>query len=178
MGTIRTPLPVLYFTGIIFKDEAVLKSAVEGLTSLFGPVLERTDYCPFLHTDYYEREMGKGLIRCLLLFESLGERERLAEIKLKTNHIEECLAVDGKRPINIDPGYLALENVILATTKGYTHRVYLGSGIYADLTLIFHRGTYRPLDWTYPDYKIEETISTFNRWRGLLKAMIRRSGRR
>jgi len=75
--------------------------------------------------------------------------------------------------VNIDPGYIALEHVILATTKGYAHRIYLKNGIYADLTLIYRDGTYRPLDWTYPDYAEKDTISLFNRWRDYYKKVMK-----
>ena len=78
----------------------------------------------------------------------------LPEIKLTTNRLEEQWATpEGNRRINIDPGYLCLQHVVLATTKGYTHRPYLRDGIYADLTLIYRDKSFQPLEWTYPDYR-------------------------
>jgi hypothetical protein len=76
----------------------------------------------------------------------------LVRIKGETMEIEEEFAVEGRRRINIDPGYICAEHLILATTKGYTHRPYLGEGIHADLTLIYRDGAFQPLEWTYPDY--------------------------
>jgi hypothetical protein len=96
--------------------------------------------------------MGEGLFRRFITFRPLIPREQLVRIKHETNEIEEQFAIDGKRRVNIDPGYICAEHLILATTKGYTHRPYLGEGIHADLTLIYREGQFRPLEWTYPDY--------------------------
>ena len=103
-------------------------------------------------TDYYTPEMGKELFRRFCTFRPLIPREALVRIKRETNEIEEQWADHGKRRINIDPGYICAEHLILATTKGYTHRPYLGEGIHADLTLIYRDGEFQPLGWTYPDY--------------------------
>ncbi len=70
--------------------------------------------------------------------------------------------MDGNRRINIDPGYINPERLILAKGKNFTHRVYLSKGIFADLTLIFQKGSFRPLEWTYPDYADPEIIGFFN----------------
>ena len=139
------------------------------MIGLLGPVKERTGPVPFTHSAYYEPEMGPGLSRCFLLFEPLVARERLVEMKHATNAIEQTLAMDGKRRVNIDPGYIALEHVVLATTKGFAHRVYLGQGIFGDLTLMFANSTYRPLEWTYPDYASGDIIAMFQRWRETYK---------
>jgi hypothetical protein len=77
--------------------------------------------------------------------------------------------MDGKRRVNIDPGYIALEHVVLGTTKGFAHRVYLGQGIFGDLTLMYANSTYRPLEWTYPDYAGGDIIAMFKRWRETYK---------
>ena len=77
-------------------------------------------------------------------------------VKTFTNKLEEFFSYEGNRTINIDPGYIAQEHLILATGKGYSHRPYLGSGVYADLTLKYVKDEYRTLEWTYPDYGKEE----------------------
>lgn len=175
MGTPKRPKPVKFFTSIIMKDKRILQEIEERLVYSIGTIEERTPFMPFTHTRYYEKEMGEPLMRYFLLFESLLDREILPSIKLQTNGIESSFSIEDKRQVNIDPGYIALEHVILATTKGYTHRVYIGNGIFADLTLIFYDGTYRPLDWTYPDYSSSNVISLFNQWRDRLKQRIRES---
>jgi hypothetical protein len=94
-------------------------------------------------------------------------------VKLQTNGVESCYAVEGRRSVNVDPGYIALEQIVLGTTKGYSHRIYLGHGIFADLTLVYENGTYRTLPWTYPDYGSKELISLFNGWREDYKRLSR-----
>jgi len=143
------------------------------LRAQIGAIEEQTPVAPFLHTNYYEKEMGKDLMRTFILFVLPIERETLPEIKRITNEIEQSFALGGKRTLNIDPGYVALEHVILATTKGYAHRVHLKNGIYADLTLMYRNGTYRPLEWTYPDYAEAHTICLFLQWREHYKKVLK-----
>jgi hypothetical protein len=172
MGTVRIPPKVLFFLSIIFNDSGILSRVEEELTGTLGRIEERTHPVVFSHSDYYEREMGSELQRYLLLFSTLEDRERLIDIKHRTNEIEHTLAAHGKRTVNIDPGYIALEHVILATTKGFSHRPYLGKGIYADLTLMYENGTYRGFNWTYPDYKFD-LIPLLNGWRDHYKRIQR-----
>jgi hypothetical protein len=173
VGTIKSPPPVQFFTSIIFSDSGILSGVEAGLSALMGTVEERTAIVPFSQSDYYAPEMGPDLGRCFLLFHPLLDRERLAGIKCATNGIEESFSTDGRRMVNIDPGYLALEHMVLATTKGFAHRVYLGQGIFADLTLIYKNGTYRALPWTYPDYGSNELVPLFNGWRERYKRLSR-----
>jgi hypothetical protein len=165
MGTVKSPPPVLFFSSIIFNDSGILSEVLERLPAFVGPIEEKTATGPFLDSAYYAPEMGPGLLRCFVLFRSLRQREELAGIKRGTNAIEQAFAVEGRRSVNLDPGYIALEHVVLATTKGYAHRIYLGEGIFADLTLVYRNGTYRGLAWTYPDYGGEELRSMLNGWR-------------
>jgi hypothetical protein len=173
MGTRGFPKAVRFFTSLIHKGEHELARTEQELVSLLGNVAARTDPGPFLHTRYYDKEMGEGLLRCFLLFDPMLERDSLPDVKLKTNEIEIAYSIDGKRTVNIDPGYLSLEQVVLATTKGHAHRLYLGKGIFGDLTLMFADGTFRTLPWTYPDYGSIELIDMFNRWREAYKRRLR-----
>ncbi len=152
MGRIGVPKPVKLIMSLISSDDRLLHQAIEILGERYGEVDSISDILPFDFTDYYTAEMGEGLFRRFVTFRPLIPREHLVMIKQETNGIEEQFAVEGRRRINIDPGYLCAEHLILATTKGYTHRPYLGEGIYADLTLIYREGRFRPLEWTYPDY--------------------------
>ena len=120
---------------------------------------------PFTETDYYEREMGASLIRRLVSFAALVRPEALPDIKNLTQRIEMRYAEGERRRVNIDPGYISPSHLILATGKGYSHRPYLRDGIYADLTLIFENGTFRPLPWTYPDYAGRSITALMNRVR-------------
>lgn len=176
MGEVKEVKPVLYFCSLIFGEYGAYEASLERLSQELGRIEDMSEEMPFEHTDYYREEMGKGLRRRFVLFSELRSREDLPRIKIFTNQLERELSVAGKRRVNIDPGYLTLENVILATTKNYTHRIYIGSGIYADLTLIFKKGSYAELEWTYPDYRSPKIVQIFNGWRKILKERLRRGG--
>ncbi len=173
MGAIKAPPPVKFFASIIFNDSGILSEVETEVARCIGPIEERTDFMPFSQSDYYAPEMGAGLMRRFLLFGPLLERGRLAEIKAATNVIEQAHALKDRRSVNIDPGYIALEQMVLGTTKGFSHRIYQGQGIYADLTLIYENGTYCSLPWTYPDYGGRELISLLNGWRERYKRTLR-----
>jgi hypothetical protein len=173
MGTPADAKPVRFFVSLIYQETVQMPEIENKLVSFLGEILLRTDPVPFLHTTYYEKEMGSGLLRYFLLFKPLRAREKLPSVKLMTNEIESNTSEKGKRTINIDPGYITLEQVILATTKGFTHRIYLSKGIFADLTLIYTNGTFGSLPWTYPDYGGVEMISMLNSWREEYKADLR-----
>jgi hypothetical protein len=173
MGNPHIPKSVKYFASLIFSSEMSLHQAQGELTNYIGKIQATTGLMPFSHSNYYDKELGEKLMRLFLLFEPLLHRDLLPEIKLKTNEIERLLSLNGKRTVNIDPGYIALEQVVLATTKGYSHRIYLNKGIYADLTLVYQNGTYKPLEWTYPDYREKETIFIMNQWRDQYKGLIK-----
>jgi len=113
---------------------------------------------PFTYTTYYNNEMGPGIRRQMAGFLNPVALETLPDIKLRTNQIEIGLSSKGKRRVNIDPGLLSPERFVLATGKNFTHRIYLRDGIYADLTLIYEKGGYRPLPWTYPDCRESEFL--------------------
>jgi hypothetical protein len=117
--------------------------------------------------------MGPGLKRMIAAFEQLVPRDFMPEAKIKSNEIEDIFLTDGKRGINIDPGILSLENVCLATTKPYSHRIYLAQGIRAEVTLIYKGDTYRGLEWTYPDYASEELRSVFKEIRTIYKGRLK-----
>ncbi|RLB08659.1 MAG: DUF4416 domain-containing protein [Deltaproteobacteria bacterium] len=125
---------------------------------------------------YYAREMGWPLYRRFVSFRDLIRPDSIVSIKLYTNEIEAKYSLNGKRKINIDPGYISLERFVLVTGKNHAHRIYLSHGIYADLTLIYKGKSYRPLEWTYPDYAEPEMIAYFNEIRQKYKDQLRGKG--
>jgi Domain of unknown function (DUF4416) len=166
MGTPRKPEPVKLFMSIIALDHEAFDEGLKALCSDFGKVDTLSDPFLFDFTDYYTREMGKPLFRHFVTFERLISMTMLPDIKLATNQLEIKYGTPGgNRRINIDPGYICLEHVILATTKGYAHRPYLRDGIYADLTLIYRNKSFHPLEWTYPDYRQKDVIMLFSQFR-------------
>lgn len=173
MGKIRIPDDVMLFCSLIFKDKVFLDGATDLLKGRFGEVVFQSKTFAFDFTRYYEKEFGRPLYRVVLAFDKLVPRDSLIEVKLATNLIEAQLEDEERRRVNLDPGILTQENICLATTKPYSHRIYLGSSIWGDLTLIYEDNTYCPLKWTYPDYRKEEMIHVFNLLRNLYKEKIR-----
>ena len=152
MGTIKESRPGKLIVSMFTADETLLAMAKGTLVSRFGPIDYESELLPFNHTSYYEREFGPGLVRRIVSFAQLIAPERLAGIKRVTNELEMTWVVDGRRCVNLDPGYVALSKMVLATTKDYSHRIYLGQGIYAEVTLHYRHGAFHPWEWTYPDY--------------------------
>ncbi len=182
MGAPHRPLPVRLFTGLIAGDPALFIACEQVLVSAYGPMDLASDVVPWEHTAYYLSEMGDGLKRKFLFFSRLIDPGELFRIKEHTIGIEESFSMEGpegrKRRVNIDPGYLTESKVVLATTKDFPHRVYLGGGIYGEVALHYRKngGTYEPLEHTYPDYRMEQTIRLFNHARtGLRHELGRRS---
>jgi len=137
----------------LYREEDVLKAVLTAADAKYGPLDFLSEALPFEFTSYYEREMGTKLKRRLAGFRPLILPDHLPGIKLWANGQENLYFNEtGGRRINIDPGYLASAKFILATGKDYSHRIYLGNGIYGDLTLMFQKGSFTTLPWTYPDY--------------------------
>ena len=153
------PFPqVKLICGIISSEERFFKKTKEYLVRLYGPLDLSSPFFPFDFTDYYEKQMGKGLKRQFLSFISLVSPEALSEIKTRTNTLEEEIKKEmrqNRRIVNLDPGYLTASALIMATAKDFSHRIPLQNGIYAHLELLFGKNDVRTLDWTYPDYKTE-----------------------
>ncbi len=156
MGRIVEHLPVKLVTSIIYRDERYLKAVRNRLAERFGSFGSLSMNIPFDQTDYYCEEMGSPLERELLNFEGLVPCGDIAAVKIFTNKVEDDLKENGKRNVNIDPGYLTAAKLVLLTTKDYSHRIYLGSGIYAECTLHYSCNEFRPWQWTYPDYATDK----------------------
>ena len=152
MSLPQAPQPAKLIIGLIMKDRALFEPLSVELVNDFGSVDLVSSWMPFDYTTYYQPEMGSPLHRRLLTFKKLIDQDNLPEIKLTTNRLEHSFSCNGKRRVNIDPGYLLYERFVLASGKNFSHRIYIGSGIYADLTLIYQRGKFEKLPWTYPDY--------------------------
>jgi hypothetical protein len=172
MSTPREADDVKLISSIFSPYQELIETAISRLEEMFGPLEWRSPLVFFDRTRYYEREMGWPLHRRFVSFRDLIRPEGLVEVKIRTNALEKVLVREGKRTINIDPGYICMERLVLATGKNYTHRIYLAKGIYADLTLVFHKGSFRPLEWTYRDYAEEGLIAQFNEIRARYKAQL------
>lgn len=173
MGRVRSPDPVLLFVGTLYCDDKVFHDAYELLEKHFGEILFKGLPIPWNYSEYYNDEIGYPLLRRFLFFKTLIYPGNLADIKLQTNKIEDMLSSDNKRRINLDPGYLTLSKIVLASTKNYAHRIYIGKGIYGEITLIYRDGTYNPHIFSYTDYQDEKYIELFMNAREVLKKISR-----
>lgn len=131
----------------LFSPEKLAEFWEQSLGKSFSLVPEHNPL-----NDYYSREMGSELSRIFFLTTKTFPREFLLSTKLQSLEWEKSWAVDEKRMVNVDIGFLCLENFLLATTKNYSHRIYLGQNIFSDLTYYFHQGELQTLPWTYPDF--------------------------
>ncbi len=187
---LRGPLRVKPFVGVLTGFPELLPEVKKILVWRLGEIDIESDLLDFDFTDYYEKEMGRNLKRKFYSFRQLRTPEALADQKTWTNDVERAFArrASGKargiplaspalprtetpvaRPINLDPGYVSLAKVVLASTKDYSHRIYLRDGIYAEVTLTFTKGRFEPWPWTFPDYRLEAYLSFFNSVRAALK---------
>ncbi|MGB9641656.1 MAG: DUF4416 family protein [Candidatus Ratteibacteria bacterium] len=175
MGIIKIPEPVKVFCAITFSKEEKLNLSLNFLEDLFGKPDIRSEIFPFDFTDYYSEEMGENLKKIFVSFEKKISLENYAQWKIQTNEIEQKLSTSKEKPsrtVNIDPGYVELSKAVLLTTKNFSHRIYIGKGIYAEVSLIWRSGRFNELAWTYPDYKTELAQKFFTRIR---QTMVSRS---
>jgi hypothetical protein len=170
MAEMKTPEKVLPITGLIYVEGFSVDKVLKKFADDVGGILLKSVRIPFTHTTYYNKEMGDNLLRQWVAFERLINPDFLVQLKIKSNNVEnENLHKKGGRQINIDPGLISMSNLILASTKNYSHRIYLGKGIYGELTLIYKEHKFNPLEWTYPDYREKIAIEFFTKAREILK---------
>ena len=161
MGSVGKAPVVKRFCGILYRLEDDAEEAVRLLVETWGPTDLSAGPFPFTATDYYAGEMGAGLLRRFVSFEHVVPAEAMAEWKTLTNSLEESFSDGGKRRVNLDPGFLDLAKVVLLSTKDFSHRIHLGRGIYAEVTLLYRDGGLAFLPWTYPDYRSPEYLAFF-----------------
>lgn len=165
VGEVKKYIPVKLIAGMISQDINLFSKASLILAKKFGAIDFKSQILDFGHTTYYQKEMGSNLKRQFISFKKLINPQKIADIKNYTNKIEMKFSTSSNMPqrrINIDPGYVCGLKLILATTKDSSHRIYLKSGIFAEVTLSFYDKTFHPWGWTYPDYKTQAYIDIFN----------------
>ena len=165
MGVIRACKPVKPVCGVTFAEGVEVEEVIRRTEDFLGSVEDRTSGFRFSFTDYYAKEMGTDLLKLFVSFAGVIHPGRLPEIKLKTNAVETDWSVEGKRRVNLDPGYITGAKLVLASTKNFAHRVYLADGIYGDVQLQFRENRFWPERWTYPDYRTDEALAFFQRVR-------------
>jgi hypothetical protein len=181
MGAPGEPTPAKYFAGLLSPEPVLLAEVESDLMAFLGAVDARSEILPWSVSRYYEREMGTGLWRRFVSFAPLSSPGRLATIKLQTQQVEERFrgATETRRGrrINVDPGYLEQDKVVLGSTKNAAHRIYLQLGIYGETTLVYQRGGYQACRQTYPDFLWPETVAFLARVRTAYLEQLRNAAR-
>lgn len=176
MAVPKSPPPVKLIIAVLYSDEDLLTVARNRLIEKFGPLDFTSQNFPFELTDYYVPEMGAPIVRRFWGFAQLISPDALARVKLATNALENELAVDGKRRVNLDPGYLDPDKLVLASAKYNGQKIYLADGIWADLTLHYEKGHFTAYPWSFADFRRGEYEKTFLRLREIYKAQLKRGG--
>ncbi|MBN1508146.1 MAG: DUF4416 family protein [Sedimentisphaerales bacterium] len=168
-------------TGILACDESALSAARARLESTMGGIDLVSNIWPFDQTSYYADQIGPRILRQFVSFAQLVDPGELADLKHRTNAIEQELArslgLPFPRPVNLDPGLIEPSKLVLATTKNYSHRIYIGRQMYAEVTLTYDRGGWRPLPHTYPDYRSQPYFDFFAKVRARLLEQSRATAR-
>ena len=172
MGTLGEPQPVKLVMGVIYRDEAALDQVESRLAGEVGEVDARSAPFDFDVTDYYEDEMGSGLKRVFLSFKNLIDPGDIVDIKLAAVRLEEDMCREGKRTVNLDPGYMDFNKLILVSAKFLAQKIYLAKGVYADPTIYYDKG-WKDYDWAFPDFRSGRYSDFFDKVRRLYKAKIR-----
>lgn len=149
---LRKPEPVKYLAALTIGNMEILEECKHDLEIRYGEVDHTSPFFAFDHSDYYETEMGAKLRKQFLSFKELQLIENFVKMKLSCIELETKFSIDGRRQVNIDPAYLELAKLVVATRKNFDHRIYLGHGVYGDVQLRFRNGEFVASGWTYPDY--------------------------
>ncbi len=154
--------PHKLFIAVLYRPDRPYESVRRLIVRHFGPVDSSLEPQPFSFSSYYDAEMGPGLQRSLFSIENLVDPSQLASLKETANRMEAATANSEagsfRRTVNLDPGLLSLSRVILATTKASAHRIPLRDGLHAEITLLYRRGGYSALEWTYPDFRSDSFL--------------------
>jgi hypothetical protein len=168
--------PIL-FIGALFSDHKIFDEVFPSLKNNFGNILFQSSIQPWGYSDHYNKELGTPIYRNFIFFDRIIDPSTLADIKLFTNGLENIYSQSGRRSINLDPGYLTLAKVVLASTKNYSHRIYIGKGIYEELALLHKNQQFIAMPYTYNDYKDQIYVNIFMQVRDLLKQNAREKDR-
>ena len=175
MAEVKKPQPVELFIGAILSDEGLIGPLEAELKAHFGEIEVRSPVFDFGDTTYYEDEMGPDLRRVFFAFKDLIDPAGIVDAKLAANDLEGDFVREGRRTVNLDPGYMDFYKVVLASNKFLGQKIYLGKGVYADPTLYYDKG-WKPYDWGFPDFKSGRYDAFLTQVRKAYKLKIRNPG--
>lgn len=175
MGIAKGPKPAKYFVALLSSDAELLDTIESDLSAVLSGIDGKSEPVLWTVSKFYEQEMGPGLLRRFVSFSNLRSPQDLAAIKVQTHAIEDAhrTGSSGGRRINLDPGYLDAFKIVLASTKNAGQRVYLQSGIYGEVTLLYHDAAFHGLEYTYRDYLWPNTLAFFTQLRGRYMSQLR-----
>ncbi|MDA7951421.1 MAG: DUF4416 family protein [Pirellulaceae bacterium] len=175
MGSIKPPKPALLVMPMFSQGVEALEWGFAQAVEAFGPAALSSDDFDFDETAYYQKTMGKGLKLRILAFEHLIRPDQIIPIKHLTNNWEEAYQIRSgasKRSLNLDPGYMDESKFVLATTKDNCHRLYLGEGVYAEITLNYEHREWQAHPWTYPNYRRDDYHQFFTKCRNYFREQL------
>lgn len=165
--------PVKIIMGIIYHPDTAIHKVLRFLEKVFGTQDLQSAVFPFDMTDYYDPEMGSGLLRIFTSYKKLVNPADLAEIKNLSNLIEQDLATGEQRNVNLDPGYMDKDKLVLASAKYGRQKIYIDRGIYADPTLYYFKKKFHAHEWSFPDFKSGRYDDFFTEVRSLYLKQLR-----
>jgi Domain of unknown function (DUF4416) len=165
-----SPALVQPIAGVLAASTDLLAAAAAALARAVGPIASASEPVPWMCSDYYASEMGADLWRQYVALDARISAHTLADLKRLTNSLEDRWRVAAKRSVNLDAGYLDLSRVVLASTKDAAHRVAIAPGLFAEATLHFAHGEFRPWPYTYPDYAGADARAFFTGVRARFRA--------
>ena len=169
MALLKSPDRVKLFVITLHRDPEILQKAMRAFTLTWGEIDYESEDFPFDETNYYEQEMGAGLVRRFYSFKDLIEPDQIVDAKLQSNAIEDEFLLGERRTINLDPGYLDTYKVVLASGKFGGQKIYMRDGIYADMTLTMYKGKWEAFLWGFPDFKSRKYDAVLNKIRDIYK---------
>ena len=157
---------------MISSFRELFERASERLAGTLGPLASICEIFPFDSTEYYQEEMGSGLLRTYVTFTDMVTEDELKRMKRIAESLETEFYYSGteRRRINLDPGILTTEHLVLASHKSASHRIYIGGGVYAEVELVYQNGDFQVLPWTYPDYRTRVARDYFKKMRSTIMA--------
>lgn len=178
MGEVRATPAVTMIFAVFSRYDALLDRAKALIDAAYGPLAISSEPFSFMETRYYEQSMGNGLHKQFHACAQTGSADELPTIKLQTNRWEAEIAGQSQypvaRPVNIDPGYVDLGKLVLASTKDHAHRLYLSDGVYGEVTLHLRGKQWQCWPWTYPDYQRPDVQDFFRQVREHHRKLVRK----
>ncbi len=134
---------VLPVCAVLHRPGADMGFVLELLERFFGARHHAGPVHAFEWTDYYEKEMGSGLRRFLVCFETLMDAPQLVEAKWYCSLMERLTSDQRhRRTVNLDPGYIDEHHLVLASFKAGPAKLYLDRGVWADPVLSYAKGRF------------------------------------